>query len=47
MVADCLQRGGQLDRRSFSHGKLSSYFSRLVHLYALDRDRVVFNGDFQ
>lgn len=31
MVADCLQRGGELDRGSFSHGKLSS-FSFLVLL---------------
>lgn len=36
-MADCLQRGGQLDRCSFSHGNLSSYFSRLAHLYALGR----------
>lgn len=25
MVADCLQRGGELDSSSFSHGKLSSF----------------------
>lgn len=25
MVADCLQRGGELDSSPFSHGKLSSF----------------------
>lgn len=27
MVADHFQRGGELDRCSFSHGKLTSFFS--------------------
>lgn len=45
MVADCLQRSGELDSSSFSHGKLSSFgflvlFSGFVACsYTFDRDR--------
>lgn len=56
MVADCLQRGGELDSSSFSHGKLSSFcflvlFSGFVFwfcclfLYLGSRPAWLVNGD--